>query len=94
MESLQTAFRRVRDGDESAKEKVDELNARVAEMERAIVAYLIKISSQDVSLTDEKLVSAIQHVHGRHPAHQRAGGQHHQIHAQLPPRRHRILARA
>ena len=42
----------------------DELNGRVSEMERAIVAYLIKISSQDVSLTDEKLISAIHHSTG------------------------------
>ena len=64
MESLKTAFDGFVAGDESAKEKVDELNGRVSEMERAIVAYLIKISSQDVSLTDEKLISAIHHSTG------------------------------
>ena len=31
-------------------------------MERAIVAYLIKISAQDVSLSDERLISAIHHA--------------------------------
>ena len=64
MESLKTAFDGFIAGDESAKEKVDELNGRVSEMERAIVAYLIKISAQDVSLADEKLISAIHHSTG------------------------------
>ena len=64
MESLKIAFDGFVTEDESAKEKVDELNGRVSEMERAIVAYLIKISSQDVSLTDEKLISAIHHSTG------------------------------
>ena len=64
MESLRIAFDGFVTEDESAKEKVDELNGRVSEMERAIVAYLIKISSQDVSLTDEKLISAIHHSTG------------------------------
>ena len=64
MESLKAAFDGFIAEDESAKEKVDEVNVRVADMERAIVAYLIKISSQDVSLTDEKLISAIHHSTG------------------------------
>ncbi len=64
MESLKIAFDGFVTEDESAKEKVDELNGRISEMERAIVAYLIKISSQDVSLTDEKLISAIHHSTG------------------------------
>ena len=64
MESLKIAFDGFVTEDESVKEKVDELNGRVSEMERAIVAYLIKISSQDVSLTDEKLISAIHHSTG------------------------------
>lgn len=64
MESLKIAFEGFVTEDESVKEKVDELNGRVSEMERAIVAYLIKISSQDVSLTDEKLISAIHHSTG------------------------------
>ena len=64
MESLKGAFDGFLAESEEAKEKVDELNVRVAEMERAIVAYLIKISSQDVSMTDEKLVSAIHHATG------------------------------
>ncbi len=64
MESLKIAFDGFVTEDETAKEKVDELNGRVSEMERAIVAYLIKISSQDVSLTDEKLISAIHHSTG------------------------------
>ncbi len=63
MESLKIAFDGFVTEDESAK-KVDELNGRVSEMERAIVAYLIKITSQDVSLTDEKLISAIHHSTG------------------------------
>lgn len=64
MESLKTAFDGFISENEDAKEKVDELNARVADMERAIVAYLIKISAQDVSLADEKLISAIHHATG------------------------------
>lgn len=64
MESLKAAFDGFIAEDESAKEKVDEVNVRVADMERAIVTYLIKISSQDVSLTDEKLISAIHNSTG------------------------------
>ena len=64
MESLKTAFDGFIAGEEAAKERVDELNTRIAEMERAIVAYLIKISAQDVSLADEKLISAIHHSTG------------------------------
>ena len=64
MESLKIAFDGFVTEDEWVKDKVDELNGRVSEMERAIVAYLIKISSQDVSLTDEKLISAIHHSTG------------------------------
>ncbi len=48
--------------DESRKAQVDELNARVADMEKHIVAYLIKISASDLSLTDERLISAIHHA--------------------------------
>ena len=43
---------------------MDELNARAAEMERAIVAYLIKISAADLSYGDEKLISSIHHAVG------------------------------
>lgn len=64
MESLKTAFEGFLAGDETAKEKVDELNARVSEMERAIVAYLIKVSAQDVALADEKVISAIHQATG------------------------------
>lgn len=64
MQSLKTAFGGFVGESEEAKGEVDELNMRVAEMERAIVAYLIKISSQDISMTDEKLVSAIHHATG------------------------------
>lgn len=61
MESLHTAFAGFIAGDESAKEKVDELNARVADMEKRIVSYLIKISASDLSLNDERIISAIHH---------------------------------
>ena len=62
MESLKTAFDGFVAGNEDAKEEVEKINGRVAEMERAIVAYLIKISAQDVSLSDERLISAIHHA--------------------------------
>lgn len=62
MQSLHTAFEGFVAGNESAKEEVEKINQRVAEMERAIVAYLIKISAQDVSLSDEKLISAVHHA--------------------------------
>ena len=64
MQSLGIAFEGFVNGDEGAKEKVDELNARAAEMERAIVAYLIKISAADLSYGDEKLISSIHHAVG------------------------------
>ena len=62
MQSLHTAFEGFVAGNEGAKEEVEKINQRVSEMERAIVAYLIKISAQDVSLSDEKLISAIHHA--------------------------------
>ena len=62
IESLKTAFDGFVAGDEGAKAKVDELNGRVAEMEKGIVSYLIKISAQDVSISDERLISAIHHA--------------------------------
>ena len=61
-EALKTAFDGFVAGDEGAKEKVDELNSRVAELEKAIVSYLIKISAQDVSLSDERIISATHHA--------------------------------
>ena len=62
IESLKTAFDGFVAGDEGAKAKVDELNGRVAEMDKGIVSYLIKISAQDVSISDERLISAIHHA--------------------------------
>lgn len=64
MESLDTAFKAFVDGDESAKEKVEDLNRRVGDLERAIVDYLIRISSSDMMREDEKTVSAIHHATG------------------------------
>lgn len=60
-QSLRTAFEGFVAGDETKKEQVDELNARVADMEKRIVAYLIKISASDLSLNDERLISSIHH---------------------------------
>ncbi|PWM50060.1 MAG: Na/Pi cotransporter family protein [Bacillota bacterium] len=62
MQSLRTAFEGFVAGDETKKEQVDELNARVADMEKRIVAYLIKISASDLSLNDERLISSIHHA--------------------------------
>ena len=62
MQSLKTAFDGFVAGDESKKEQVDELNARVADMEKRIVAYLIKISASDLSLNDERVISSIHHA--------------------------------
>ena len=64
MDALRTAFHGFVNGDESAKEEVTELNARIGELEHAIVAYLIKVAAEDISLSDEKLVSAIQQSTG------------------------------
>ena len=64
MDALRTAFHGFVNGDESAKEEVTELNARNGELEHAIVAYLIKVAAEDISLSDEKLVSAIQQSTG------------------------------
>ena len=62
MQSMTIALDGFLAGDESCKAQVDELNARVADMEKRIVAYLIKISASDLSLTDERLVSSIHHA--------------------------------
>ena len=62
MQSMTIALDGFLAGDESRKAQVDELNARVADMEKRIVAYLIKISASDLSLTDERLVSSIHHA--------------------------------
>ena len=59
MQSMKTAFDGFIAGDEGVKEKVDEINVRVAEMERRIVSYLIKVSASDISYDDEKLISAL-----------------------------------
>ena len=64
MQSLRLSFEGFITQDTEKKEQVDALNARVFEMEKRIVAYLIKISSQDISLSDEKLISAIHHATG------------------------------
>ena len=64
MQSLRTAFDGFIAGDETVKEKIDELNARVAQMEKKIVAYLIEISAADPSLEDEKRISSIHHATG------------------------------
>ena len=62
MQSMTIALDGFIAGDESRKAQVDELNARVADMEKRIVAYLIKISASDLSLTDERLISSIHHA--------------------------------
>ena len=62
MQSMRIALDGFVAGDESRKAQVDELNARVADMEKHIVAYLIKISASDLSLADERLISAIHHA--------------------------------
>ena len=62
MQSMTIALDGFLAGDESRKAQVDELNARVADMEKRIVAYLIKISASDLSLTDERLISSIHHA--------------------------------
>ena len=64
MQSLRLSFEGFIAQDTEKKEQVDALNARVFEMEKRIVAYLIKISSQDISLSDERLISAIHHATG------------------------------
>ena len=64
MESLTAAFEGFADGDEGVKEKVDEINARVSELDKRLVEYLIKVSSTDLSYADEKLISAIHHAAG------------------------------
>lgn len=65
MDSLKVAFEAFISGDDSAKDRVLEINARVAGMEKKIVEYLIKISSSgDLSFSDEKLISAIHHATG------------------------------
>ena len=64
MQSLKCALDGFIAGNEDAKSTVDELNVRAAELEKALVGYLIKVSAQDVSMTDEKVISAIHHATG------------------------------
>ena len=64
MESLKTAFDAFVARDESAAERVNALNANVADLERRIVSFLIKISSEDTSETDERTIYALHHATG------------------------------
>ena len=64
MQSLNAAFEGFVNGDETAKEKVDEVNAHVSEMEKRLIEYLIKVSSTDLSYADEKIISALHHAAG------------------------------
>ena len=64
MESLKIAFDAFVARDESAAERVNALNANVADLERRIVSFLIKISSEDTSETDERTIYALHHATG------------------------------
>ena len=64
MESLKTAFDGFVARDESAAERVNTLNANVADLERRIVSFLIRISSEDTSEADERTIYALHHATG------------------------------
>ncbi len=64
MESLKTAFDAFVNKDTDASERVNALNADVSDMERKIVSYLIRISSEDTSETDERTIYALHHATG------------------------------
>ena len=64
MESLKIAFDAFVARDESAAERVNALNANVADLERRIVSFLIRISSEDTSETDERTIYALHHATG------------------------------
>lgn len=64
MESLKTAFDAFVARDESAADRVNALNANVADLERRIVSFLIRISSEDTSETDERTIYALHHATG------------------------------
>ena len=64
MESLKTAFEAFVNKDTEAAVQVNTLNANVSDMERKIVGYLIKISSEDTSETDERTIYALHHATG------------------------------
>lgn len=64
MESLKIAFDAFVARDESAADRVNALNANVADLERRIVSFLIKISSEDTSETDERTIYALHHATG------------------------------
>ena len=59
MESLQIAFDGFKAKDESAAKRVEENNERVGELSRYITNYLIKVSSQNIGINEEKLISAM-----------------------------------
>ena len=64
MESLKTAFDGFVARDEEAAERVSALNANVADLERRIVSFLIRISSEITSETDERTIYALHHATG------------------------------
>ena len=59
MESVQIAFRSFIDRDASALGKVDEKNENIGKISEQISDYLVRVSASGISLSDEKLVSAI-----------------------------------
>lgn len=61
MQSLDLAFNGFLKEDETSKAQVDALNARIFELNGKIIDYLIKISANDVSYGDEKMISALHH---------------------------------
>lgn len=80
MQSLSVAFEGFIEENVDAKAKVDELNARCADLERRIVDYLIRISSNDVSYGDEKDHFRAAPRRQRYREDQRTCRQYHQIH--------------
>ena len=65
MQSLKISVEAFMAGNEDAKEEVEKYNSKVAEMEKQIVEYLIKISATaDLSIAEEKIISSIHHATG------------------------------
>lgn len=61
MTNLETAFKAYVRRDESVTEDILQNNEEIAVLSKEITDYLIRISGEDISMEDEKIVSALHH---------------------------------
>ena len=63
MNTLNEAFEAFLNKDVTAKEKVLEKNAELAQVNRQVVAYLVRLSSASLPITEEKTISSLHYVY-------------------------------